>query len=859
MMRPSFLSRFTPSLMAPEVLEEIFVQREDLAARLVRQVRESVLGEVKLQRLIVGPRGIGKTHLVSLVYHRVRAMDDLRDRIRIAWLREEEWGISSFLDLLLRILVALDVDDPRAGLRGRLETIYPLAGGAAEAAAVTLLGEVLAGRTLLLIVENLDEVFAGLGETGQQRFRAYLQNRRECTILATSPALFGAVWLETSPFYGFFQVTHLKEFDVEAARALLLNLARLTNKDELAQLLANPVGRNRLAALHHLVGGNPRLYVILAQFLTRESLNDLVDAFLSAVDELTPYYRERMQLLPPLQQKLVFLLSEAGAPVSVKVLAERSFATQQTVSSQLKQLRSDRFVVAHPVGRESWYELREPLLRLVLRVKKERGEPIRLFVEFLRVWYSRGELAERLATLSPLSTEASYIEQALATTDTGESAAERVVVEALKEAANAREWDRVLDINEQLLRLRNQLGDWLRQVRYLRFLSRFKEALETVEAAVLRFGDTPLLTAARAHVLTGVGRFREARTILEAIAHVEDESPELVAARASAWTDVHEPEHSLEDYRLLACINPDDPRAIVGQSTALMQLGRPSEGAALLSTMLHRFDNDVWFLIPLGYVLRAAGQLKEAEEVFLRVVDLNPEDPTGWLMLARVRLGSGDVAATVDALNQIGEPEGLIPSQVSEYSSIKGLALSGMGRHEDALQWYDRAVRSAGYWYQGAYMEVSVIRHLAKLGRWGDVIERLEHSLKQEDLPSSRTELIWATVLALASQQEQLWNEGVKALLARVDDGTDRVVFGSAVLSGVEVVLQTGSTVAARRWLDAWVDLSQRIPEIQVGYRLGDVAVRYRENPDERLLLGLPLEEREVVTSLLEIPEVEPT
>jgi hypothetical protein len=99
----------------------------------------------------------------------------------------------------------------------------------------------------------------------------------------------------------------------------------------------------------------------------------------------------------------------------------------------------------------------------------------------------------------------------------------------------------------------------------------------------------------------------------------------------------------------------------------------------------------------------------------------------------------------------------------------------------------------------------------------------------------------------------------VKALLARVDDGTDRVVFGSAVLSGVEVVLQTGSTVAARRWLDAWVDLSQRIPEIQVGYRLGDVAVRYRENPDERLLLGLPLEEREVVTSLLEIPEVEPT
>ena len=34
-------------------------------------------------------------------------MDDLGDRLLIAWLREEEWGITSFLDLLLRIFRAL--------------------------------------------------------------------------------------------------------------------------------------------------------------------------------------------------------------------------------------------------------------------------------------------------------------------------------------------------------------------------------------------------------------------------------------------------------------------------------------------------------------------------------------------------------------------------------------------------------------------------------------------------------------------------------------------------------------------------------------------------------------------------------
>jgi tetratricopeptide (TPR) repeat protein len=858
MMRPSFLSRFTPSLMAPEVLEEIFVQREGLAARLVRQVRESVLGADKHQRLIVGPRGIGKTHLVSLVYHRVSAMEDLQERMRIAWLREEEWGIASFLDLLLRILAALDAEYPDAGVAPRLSAVFALEGDGAEAAALSLLGDVLGGRTLLLVVENLDEVFAGLGEPGQQRLRAYLQNRRECTIIATSPALFGAIWLEESPFYGFFQVTHLKEFDVDDARALLLNLARLTGNDELARLLGSPVGRNRLEALHHLVGGNPRLYVILAQFLTRESLDDLVDAFLSAIDELTPYYRERMQLLPPLQQKLVFLLSEAGAPVSVKVLAERSFATQQTVSSQLKQLRSARFVVAHAVGRESWYELREPLLRLVLRVKKERGEPIRLFVDFLRVWYSRSELAERLATLPPLSTEASYVQQALATADAGESDAARALVTAFNKAWAASEFDRALEVNAQLLRLRNLPEDWRIRAWLLTLLGRADEAVETLEAAVLRIGDTPLLTAARGYVLADAGRFREARATLETITHVEDESPELVYARADAWNQARDPERSLEDYRLLARISPENPDAISGQAMALMQLGRASEAVDLLSSMLHGFDTDVGFLTTFGIVLTAADRPKEAEDVILRLIDLRPEYPVGWLKLAGIRLYKGDFSAAVDALNQIRQPERLFPSQVSDYSAMWGSALSGMERHEEALKWYDTAARHAPDANARGQVEAYAIGQLAKLGRWEDVVARFDRGLEREELKSTpRGELIWATVLALASQQEQLWVEGVKELLARVD-GTDRVILGNAVLSGVKPLLRSGATAAARRWLDAWTEASQRFSEIHLGYRLADVAVRYRENPDERLLLGLPLEERKVVTTLLEIPEVEP-
>ena len=142
-MEDRFLSRFTPSLMPPDALEAIFVQREQLLQEILERVQSSVLGPEKKNTLLVGPRGIGKTHLISLVYHRLRSMPAVQDRVLIAWMREEEWGIACFRDLLIRILRALTADDsPQLG------PIYALAPPEAEAAALKLLQQLAAGKTL---------------------------------------------------------------------------------------------------------------------------------------------------------------------------------------------------------------------------------------------------------------------------------------------------------------------------------------------------------------------------------------------------------------------------------------------------------------------------------------------------------------------------------------------------------------------------------------------------------------------------------------------------------------------------------------------------------------------------------------
>src|SRR5262245_7832063 len=103
----AFVSRFSPNRTDPEVLEAIFVQRHKLAEVWLERLRDSVLTGVKHHLLAVGPRGCGKSHLVALLVSRLRKDPDVRERVRIAWLPEDE-TTPSFWKFLLRILRALN-------------------------------------------------------------------------------------------------------------------------------------------------------------------------------------------------------------------------------------------------------------------------------------------------------------------------------------------------------------------------------------------------------------------------------------------------------------------------------------------------------------------------------------------------------------------------------------------------------------------------------------------------------------------------------------------------------------------------------------------------------------------------------
>ena len=260
--------------------------------------------------------------------------------------------------------------------------------------------EKLAGRTLLVIVENLDGLFKGLGEEGQQEWRAFLQENPVTATLATSQQLFDGVSRRDSPFYGHFQIEYLKPLSLEEAIQLLRKIADLKGDSDLSAFLQTVTGRNRVRAMHHLSGGNHRIYIVLSDFINTESLDELIGPFEKMIDELTPYYQARLGWLSPQQREIVEYLCGCSQPVPVKDIARTLFISHQTTAGQLKELREKGYVTGHVWGRESRYELSEPLMRLCVEVKENRRQPMRLIVDFLRIWYSRQQLQERLRSLT---------------------------------------------------------------------------------------------------------------------------------------------------------------------------------------------------------------------------------------------------------------------------------------------------------------------------------------------------------------------------------------------------------------------------------------------------------------------------
>jgi len=906
-MRNTFLSRFTPSLMPKEVLEEIFVQRERLADRTVRQVRESALTGPPSHTLFVGPRGIGKTHLISLIYHRLKAAEELQGRLAVAWLPEDEGGIASFLDLLIAVLQALMRDDSALAsqLAPRLDALYD--SRQAESDAKDLLREAVGDRSLLLLAENLDDIFAGLKDAGQKALRAFLQETRFVTLVMTSQGLFSGVSRHNSPFYGFFRVEHLSGLSLTEAVDLLTKIARREKDDSLVSFLQSPAGRARVRAVDHLVAGNPRLYVIFSEFLTRDALDELVPPFLDMLDDLTPYYQAKMRSLSPQQRKIVDFLSGTQGALPVKEIARRTLIGATTAAVQLKALRDSGYVrVAYSQGRETYYELKEPLMRLCLDVKKQRGEPIKLFVEFLRLWCPPEELECRLSDLpgdAPFTRTA--LREALRLSANGESPSLAACRTDYAQYVKQGDQEQAKQVLEELQALGGQAtpeaplqptqvklnkaeqwfnaaeelynSGWLEEAlaawnQYLALNPKSADAWNSKGASLLRLGRDEEALAAweqclaldpkraatwynKALALGNLDRTEDALAAYDQCLTLDPQDADAWSNKATVLGNLGRPEEALAASEQCLTLNSQDADAWNNKGAALGELDRDEEALAAWEyclTLNPKRDN-TWY--NKGLTLSSLGRFAEALVAYDRCLALNPQDAAAWYNKGVALALLGRLVEALVAYNQ-----GLALSPEDAYTwNNKGVALFRLGRLQSALTAFDHALqirRDQPSWHTNR------TETLFALNRWEEGFTALHNALPLfgdalEDLAEAATYLVRQVLTGGLGQ----WSARAERFADAYATHNQALALGQALVRGVPGLSSTLFSPDARRlWLETWQSQAGGRSEFTLPLRLLDVAVRFLnsgEPPDPRVLLELNAEERSLLKPLLGFEEAE--
>ncbi|NUT56302.1 MAG: tetratricopeptide repeat protein [Thermoleophilia bacterium] len=386
-------SRFTPSLMKHDLLERLFVAREKILARVIDRVEAAATTDERNHTLLVGPRGSGKTHLVSLAYHRVNDLREAGTAVQVSWLPEDPWTIVSYARLLRAIAERLEpaLEDPLPDTVADLEAL--------------LVRTAERGGPIVVVLENLDQILDALGNDGQQQLRHLLQAHRPFLLIATTTRIDRALSDQAEPFYGFFTTTRLEPFDVDQASAMLAAIAAESDDQRLLDYLRTDEGRTRVRTIAHLAGGQPRIWALLASALSMEGLGELVEMLLTRFDDLTPYYQEQLGRLSPHQRLVVAELAEADRPINVAELASRLELDQRSLGKTLTEMVERGWVAptqspltAKLDRRRTYYELAEPLARISFQIKETRGEPLRLIVEFLKHWFDPADFASPTET-----------------------------------------------------------------------------------------------------------------------------------------------------------------------------------------------------------------------------------------------------------------------------------------------------------------------------------------------------------------------------------------------------------------------------------------------------------------------------
>ena len=407
---------YRSGVTSPERLRQTSVGRDRTLGNAIESLRGSVGRKSKHHMLFIGPRGIGKTHLLSCIEAAVESDEALRASVVVTRFPEESNQTLSFADFLIglcRILKDTLEDDPLwAHLFASVETEDDDAIVVDTIVPAIREQNRLRKRTLLIMLENLGEIFTR--QIRNQRdiasLRKFFMADNGCLLLATAPMHFDGITDMEQPFYDFFDIQILENLSFEETAEVIRRNLEWDTRTDLLETFEDM--RPKLQALYKMTGGNPRLTLMLYELIANESVTRVHDQFHLLLDRISPFYQSRLNDLSPGQRAVLECLADMrDQEKTPAAIAQRMRMSQQEISSLLKRLSDAHYLRSSPNPqdrRSRLYTIREGFFDLWLAMNLSRSARKRLpfLLEFFKLFYpsidarekKRRELREQLAS-----------------------------------------------------------------------------------------------------------------------------------------------------------------------------------------------------------------------------------------------------------------------------------------------------------------------------------------------------------------------------------------------------------------------------------------------------------------------------
>jgi replication-associated recombination protein RarA len=373
---------FRPDFTQEKRLFDTTIARDEILDDLLSHLRKQTKKKRKQHFVFIGPRGIGKSHLLRILEYSIKNSESLQKEYIVIRFPEENLRLLSFADFLLGVIEILgDVTD-----NSELKTLFEKLEIVEDDS--TIIDTILTAlkkysknndRSLLILLENLDMVFGDQikNEISVHQFRKFLLETPLAVLVGTSPTYFPGFYDIKHPLYDFFDIQTIEELSESQTIELIKTNLKWEERFDLLEIYDTLIPKIR--SLHDMTGGNPRLILMLYALISQEKIYDVTEQFKKLLDNISPFYQERIKELAPqergLLETIALMRSEPRTPANI---AKKLRKSPQQTSALLKRLLKSGYLSViknEKDKRSNFYRIKEGFFDIWLvmslsRVKK---------------------------------------------------------------------------------------------------------------------------------------------------------------------------------------------------------------------------------------------------------------------------------------------------------------------------------------------------------------------------------------------------------------------------------------------------------------------------------------------------------